>query len=195
MVGREIVDTRRVRALVMNGTALIGVVLGRSEMAFPASRTPTILISSTGSSRDPSVILADDSIEVRGYGFLPGTNANDVDIVLDDENVVEGIAARSDGTFSAKVPVVRGPGPVAVRATQRDGNRTTTTRGSPLGNTRRTHSCNRVERMVSRTKERENAFQHRSAVVIQAAAPDGGDVRVAPPHVPGHYDDRDEMAC
>ena len=128
MVGREIVDTRRVRALVMNGTTLIGIVLGRNEMAFPPARTPAILIANTGRSRDPSVVLADDSIVVRGYGFLPGTNANGADIGLENETVAKGIEVRSDGTFSAKVPVVRGLGPVAVSATQRDGNRTTTAR-------------------------------------------------------------------
>ncbi|MDQ2768712.1 MAG: hypothetical protein M3Y30_16345 [Gemmatimonadota bacterium] len=128
LVGREIIDTRRVRALVMNGTALIGIVLGGREMSFPAARTPAILIANTGGSRDPSVVLSDDSIVVRGYGFLPGTNANGADIGLDDETVAKGIEVRSDGTFTAKVPVVRGPGPVAVSATQRDGNRTTTAR-------------------------------------------------------------------
>jgi Glucodextranase, domain B len=128
LVGREIVDTRRVRALVMNGTALIGIVLGRSEVSLPAARTPAILLASTGSSRDPSVIVADDSIVVRGYGFLPGTNASGVDIRLDDYTVAKGIEVRSDGTFSAKVPVIRGPGPVEVSATQRDGNRTTVAR-------------------------------------------------------------------
>ena len=128
MVGREIADTRRVRALVMNGNALVGIVLGRSELANPGARTPEILIASTGSSRDPSVVVTDDSIEVRGYGFLPGTNASGADIALDDEILVKGVEVRGDGTFTAKVPVFHGPGPALVTATQRDGKRTTSAR-------------------------------------------------------------------
>ena len=74
------------------------------------------------------MVVTDDSIVVRGYGFLPGTNASGAEIGLDDETVAKRIEVRGDGTFSAKVPVRRGPGPVAVSATQRDGNRTTTAR-------------------------------------------------------------------
>jgi hypothetical protein len=129
LLGRDLIDTRRVRALVLRGTQLVALVLARDEMPFAVSRTPLIYVASAGGSRVPSVAKSGDSVVVYGYGFLPGTGAHGVDILVGMEKAVAGVEVRRDGRFTVRLPVSRPPGLLVVSAAQRDGKRLTVGRG------------------------------------------------------------------
>jgi hypothetical protein len=125
LVGREIAGARRVRAIVLNGTQLVAVVLGRAELPMAGVREPVVLVASPGSSRSPSLVVSGDSALVRGYAFLPGAGDAGVEIRVDEVPRARGVSVGRDGTFAAVVQLTEGPGRVTVRALQRDGKRLT----------------------------------------------------------------------
>jgi hypothetical protein len=129
LLGRDIIDTRRVRGLVLRGTQLVALVLSREELPFPAPRTPLVFVASAGASGVPSVVESGDSVAVYGYGFLAGTGARGVDILVGADTAVAGVEVRRDGTFSLRLPVSRGPGLFVLTVAQRDGKRLTVAQG------------------------------------------------------------------
>jgi len=131
ILGDQSLDSRSLRALLVSGDQLIGLVMSQNELPLPASRAP--LVSLTGAKRASlqSVAQIGDSVVVRGYDFLPGNAGAGVDIVVSADTVARGIGVRPNGTFSISLPMERtGPGVLVVSAVQRNGRQLTIARGS-----------------------------------------------------------------
>ena len=67
---------------------------------------------------------------VYGYGFLPGSGARGVAILVGVDTMVAGVEVRMNGTFTVRLPVSGRTGLLVVNAAQRDGKRLTEVRGS-----------------------------------------------------------------
>lgn len=68
-----------------------------------------IYVASNDGSRVPSVAQAGDSVTVYGYGFLEGTGARGVDILVGQDTLAAQVEVRRDGTFTRRIPVSRDP--------------------------------------------------------------------------------------
>jgi hypothetical protein len=130
LLGAELANGRRVRALIIRDRQVVAYVLSRDELPLPATRTPAIYVESAGRSRIPSAAEVGASVAVHGSGFLPGTKTSGVDVVFDGDTAAMGVNVGADGTFAVRLPVRRGPGLLEVRAEQRDGRRLTVARAS-----------------------------------------------------------------
>jgi hypothetical protein len=130
LLGAELANGRRVRALILRDRQVVAYVLSRDELPLPATRTPAIYVASAGRSRIPSVAEVGESVAVHGSGFLPGAKTSGVDVVFDGDTAAMGVNVGADGTFAVRLPVRRGPGLLEVRAVQRDGRRLTVARAS-----------------------------------------------------------------
>jgi hypothetical protein len=76
------------------------------------------------------VVPSGGSAAIYGSGFTPGKGPRGVDILIGADTVAAGLEVRPDGTFILRVPVLRGPGILDVRAVQRDGKSVVTDRSS-----------------------------------------------------------------
>ena len=125
IAGRAYTSERRVQGVILDGTRVVALVLGRDEIPIASAREPVLLVSSAGRSRIPSVAEAGDSVRVQGRGFVPGRGAEGVDILFDGEPVARGVIVGNDGAFSLTLLLRRGRGELEVTAQQRDGRRVT----------------------------------------------------------------------
>jgi hypothetical protein len=122
--------TRRPRGIVLRQKQLVGILLSRDELPWPAVRTPMVYVSNAARTGLASVVQEGDSIDVRGYGFIPGRGRYGVNIVVKGDTVATGIQVLPNGAFSVRLPVERGAELLEVGAVQRDGLRTTVEKGS-----------------------------------------------------------------
>jgi hypothetical protein len=78
--------------------------------------------------RKPAIFvgtLSDDSVQIIGFQFLPGTGDRGVTVTIEGETVATNAPVTADGKFEVHVRVRRPPGWAMVSAVQRDGLRTT----------------------------------------------------------------------
>jgi hypothetical protein len=125
LLGRELTAGRQVRGLVLQQRRVVGFILSRDELPWPAARTPTIYVASGAESGSPSIVESGGFLEVSGRGFLPGTGGRGVDILFGTDTVAAAVPVQPNGTFSARLPVSEGPALLLVSAAQRDGSRLT----------------------------------------------------------------------
>ena len=130
LLGKANQMRRRPRGIVLSQKQLVGIVMSRDELPWPTARTPMLYITNASKTGVPSVVEPGDSVAVHGYGFLPGTGRNGVNIVVKGDTVAVGVRVLPNGTFSVRLPVVRGPELLEVIAVQRDGMRITIEQGS-----------------------------------------------------------------
>jgi hypothetical protein len=115
-------DTRRVRAIVLEGTTIRAVVASAEDLALAPARTPRVFVQNADTHAVPSIVQSGESVRVSGAGFVPGSL---VAIRFDGVDVRGDVAVGDDGTFSVTLPVSHAPGELDVTAEQHDGNRVT----------------------------------------------------------------------
>jgi len=122
--GRGVTESRRVRALVLEGKQLRAVIAAGGELQFGPLRTPLVYVfSKTGGA---AVVQPDDPVRVVGTNFLPSSRQGQlVRLLFDGEVVARDVQVRADGSFSVELPVHRPPGELVVTAEQQDGLRVT----------------------------------------------------------------------
>jgi hypothetical protein len=108
-------DERRVRGLILDGARLVGYIAGSAAPAIAPLRKPAIFVQT----------MADDTVQILGFQFLPGTGDRGLTITIEGETVAANTAVTADGKFEVRVRVRHPPGFVLVSAVQRDGLRTT----------------------------------------------------------------------
>jgi hypothetical protein len=107
-------DERHVRGLVLNGRRLVALLMSRDQLPIASLRKPAIFTRT----------LPGDSVQIRGFQFLPGKGG--VTLLVEQDTVATGITVGADGRFDTRVHVPRrAPGIVFVKAFQVDGLRTT----------------------------------------------------------------------
>jgi hypothetical protein len=114
-VGRSMAGERHVRGLVLDGTRLVAYIVSSAPLPVAPLRAPTVFVRA----------LADDSVQVLGFHFLPGTGEQGVTVLVQGDTLASGVPVGADGRFDTRVRVRRAPGWVTVTAAQRDGLRTT----------------------------------------------------------------------
>jgi hypothetical protein len=118
--------TRRIRALIMEGTRLRAVIASSTELPFAPSRTPLVFVSNA-TRVGASELESGELVRVIGANFVPASNGGEPVTVLFDGDVTGKTApVRDDGSFSVDIPVAHALGELAVTVEQRDGNRLTT---------------------------------------------------------------------
>jgi hypothetical protein len=125
MMGRASAPGRHVQGVILDGTRLVALVMGRESIPLAASRTPRAVVLSAGRSMIPSVAESGDSVTVRGNEFVTGEGTSGVEIRFDDEVVASGVAVGPDGRFAITLPIARQRGELEVTVEQRDGRRLT----------------------------------------------------------------------
>lgn len=125
LAGRAIAPGQHVQGVIVDGTRLVALVLGREPIPLVEARTPRVVVLSAGRSMIPSVAESGDSVTVRGSEFVPGQGAAGVEIRFDDDVVATGVAVGADGRFAITLPLARPRGELEVTAEQRDGRRLT----------------------------------------------------------------------
>ena len=115
-------DTRRIRAIVLEGTTVKAVIASEKELALAPAQTPRVFAQNADARGMPSVVQTGESVRVSGAGFAPGSP---VAIRFDGVEVRSDVAVGADGTFSVTLPVKRTPGELDVTVEQHDGNRVT----------------------------------------------------------------------
>ena len=108
-------DERRVRGLILDGTRLVAYIAGSAPPAIAPLRKPAVFVQT----------MPDDTVQILGFQFLPGTGDRGVTVTIEGETVASNTAVTADGKFEVRVRVRRPPGWVLVSAVQRDGLRTT----------------------------------------------------------------------
>jgi photosystem II stability/assembly factor-like uncharacterized protein len=114
-VGRSMVGERHVRGLVLDGRRLVAYVVSSAQLPIAPLRAPTVFVRA----------LADDSVQVLGFHFLPGAGEQGVTVLVEGDTLASGVPVGADGRFDTRVRLRRAPGWVTVTAAQRDGLRTT----------------------------------------------------------------------
>jgi len=128
---RGLSPDRLIRALVLEGRVLRGVIVSRDELPFAPARTPLVYALAARNSGDPSGVPSGERIRISGRGFLPSTgSAQPLQIRFDNEVVAPRVPVRADGTFSIDLPMDRPRGEVVIWVEQRDGLRVTRERMS-----------------------------------------------------------------
>ena len=123
---RELTASRRVRALILEGTRLRSVIAAGIELPFAPSRTPLVFLSNA-SRAGASELESGESVRVIGANFVPATRAGEPATILFDGKVIgKNVPVRDDGSFSIDIPVTHAPGEMVVTVEQRDGQRLTT---------------------------------------------------------------------
>lgn len=126
IAGRGLTESRRARALVLEGSRLRLVIAARGELPFAPPRTPMVFVHSASKSGGPPAVQSGEPVRVIGTDFLPASRKGEpVRILFDREVVAEGVQVRGDGSFSVEIPVHHLPGEMVVTAEQRDGRRLT----------------------------------------------------------------------
>jgi hypothetical protein len=124
LAGQELTAERKVRGLVLNGTQLVALLVGRDEVPIPPLRAPSIFTRWAVSPND-STVESRDSVEVFGYQFLAGTASAGATLLFDADTVARDIPVGPDGRFTVRLAIAHPPGHVTVTAVQRDGKRLT----------------------------------------------------------------------
>ena len=114
-VGKALTNEQHVRALVVEGTRLVAYIVGSSPLAIAPSRTATVFARA----------LAEDSVHVQGFQFLPGAKDRGVTVVVAGDTLAAGVTVGADGRFDTRLRVRPRPGWVVLTAVQRDGLRVT----------------------------------------------------------------------
>jgi photosystem II stability/assembly factor-like uncharacterized protein len=115
-------DTRRIRAIVLEGTTVKAVIASEQPLALAPARTPRVFVQNADARATPSVVQSGESVRVSGADFVPGSP---VTIRFDGVDVRGDVAVGADGTFSVTLPVAHVPGELDVTVEQRDGKRVT----------------------------------------------------------------------
>ena len=124
----ELTGSRRIRALILEGTRLKAVIAADMELPFAPSRTP-LVFASNATRAGASELGSGESVRVIGQNFVPASHAGEpVTILFDGEPVGKIVPVRDDGSFSIDIPVAHGPGELVVTAEQKDGRRLTSER-------------------------------------------------------------------
>jgi hypothetical protein len=125
---RELTGTRRIRALILEGTRLRAVIASSVELPFAPSRTPLVFVSNA-TRGGASELESGESVRVIGANFVPASSGGEpVTVLFDGEVTGRTAPVRDDGSFSVDIPVAHAPGELAVTVEQRDGSRLTTER-------------------------------------------------------------------
>jgi hypothetical protein len=114
-VGGGAADERRVRGLILDGRRLVAYLAGTAPLAIAPLRKPSVFVRT----------MPDDSVQILGFQFLPGTGDRGVTVTIEGDTVATNAVVTADGKFEVRVRVRRPPGWVLVSAVQRDGLRTT----------------------------------------------------------------------
>ena len=114
-VGGGTADERRVRGLILDGRRLVAYIAGSAPPAIAPLRTPAVFVRT----------IPDDSVQILGFQFLPGTGDRGVTVMIESETVATNVPVSADGKFEVSVRVRRPPQWVVVSAVQRDGLRST----------------------------------------------------------------------
>jgi hypothetical protein len=114
-VGGGAADERRVRGLILDGRRLVAYIAGRAPPAIEPLRKPAVFVRT----------MPDDSVQILGFQFLPGTGDLGVTVTIEGDTVATNAPVTAEGKFEVRVRVRRPPGWVLVSAVQRDGSRTT----------------------------------------------------------------------
>ena len=114
-VGAGVADERRVRGLILDGRRLVAYIAGSAPPAIAPLRKPAVFVRT----------MPDDSVQILGFQFLPGTGDLGVTVTIEGDTVATNVPVSADGKFEVRVRVRRPPGWVLVSAVQRDGLRTT----------------------------------------------------------------------
>ena len=103
------------RGLILDGTRLIAYIAGSAPPAIEPVRKPAVFVQT----------MPDDTVQILGFQFLPGTGVRGVTVTIEGETVASNTAVAADGEFEVRVRVTHPPGFVRVSASQTDGLRTT----------------------------------------------------------------------
>jgi photosystem II stability/assembly factor-like uncharacterized protein len=121
----ELTGSRRIRALILEGTRLKAVIAADMELPFAPLRTPMVF-ASNATRAGASELGSGESVRVIGQNFVPASHAGEpVTILFDGEPVGKSVPVRDDGSFSIDIPLAHGPGELVVTAEQKDGRRLT----------------------------------------------------------------------
>jgi hypothetical protein len=128
---RGLSANRLIRALVLEGKVLRGVITSRDEVPFAPARTPVVYAHAARNAGDASGVRSGELVRVTGRGFLPATgSAQPLRIQFDGDVVAQRVPVRADGSFSIDLPMERPRGEVLIWVEQRDGLRVTRERTS-----------------------------------------------------------------
>jgi len=124
---RSLTGDRRVRALVIDGARLVGVIASEDELPFGPQTLPIVHVINAGKSGTHSAVEVGDAVTVIGSGFQSGSS---VRLIVDGRVLPQSVAIGAGGSFSVQIPVERGPGELVITAEQRDGRRVTLVQGT-----------------------------------------------------------------
>lgn len=125
---RSKMGSRRIRALVLEGNRLVGVIATGAELPFAPARTP-LVFALNASRLGASGVLPGESVRVIGTNFVPPSGGGQaVRIVIGEEVVARDVQVREDGSFSVDIALRQLPGEWVVTVEQQDGNRLTVAR-------------------------------------------------------------------
>jgi hypothetical protein len=113
--GGGVADERRLRGLILDGSRLVAYIAGVVPPAITPLRKPAVFVRT----------MPDDTVQMLGFQFLPGSGDRGVTVTTDGDAVATNLTVTADGKFEARLHVQRPPGWVLVSAVQRDGLRTT----------------------------------------------------------------------
>ncbi len=126
VAGRWLRESRRVRALVLEGSRLRLVIASSEELPFAPPRTPMLYVFSASRTGVPSAVEPGTSLRVIGTDFVSASRREElVRILMDGQAVAQGVQVDADGSFALEIPVRQAPGEMVVTAEQRDGRRLT----------------------------------------------------------------------
>jgi hypothetical protein len=125
---RSKIASRRIRALVLEGDRLLGVVATGGELPFAPARTP-LVFALNAAKTGASGVLPGESVRVIGTNVLPASRGGQgVQIMIGDEIVARDVQVGEYGSFSLDIVVRQLPGEWVVTVKQQDGNRLTIAR-------------------------------------------------------------------
>jgi len=128
---RSLTGDRRVRALVLQGARLVGLVAAEGELPFAPPNLPIVHVLNVGKGGTHSAVEVGDFVRVIGSGFLSASGGqSQVRLFSDGRPMPQSVAVGANGSFTVQLPVHRGPGELVVTAEQRDGRRLTIARGT-----------------------------------------------------------------
>jgi hypothetical protein len=115
----------RIRALILEGHQLRAMIASTTSLNLGPERTPMIFVYSATNLGHSSVISG-EKLRIAGADFLGSSHsAGPVQISFDGRTVAGKVLVRTNGTFSANIPVQHLPGEMIVMAEQHDGYRVT----------------------------------------------------------------------
>jgi hypothetical protein len=113
-----------VRALVVRGGELVGLVRSVHNLPLTPGRVPSLVLASENMAGGQVLAGAGDEVTVRGSGFTPTREgAEPVALLVDGVTVATGVQVADDGTFRAVIVAPQGLGRHTVAADQRHGER------------------------------------------------------------------------